>query len=105
MFNWSARRDSTIVSTQVRNDGLLPWSPSAANPVRLGIYLEGVAGTETRGFLGSTVLTGQETTVTWTVPASWPTGTYTLRLDMVADGWTWFQWVGDRAVKKTITIQ
>ena len=95
----------TTSSIKVRNDGLNPWSPTAANPVRLGIYLDGVAGSETRGFLGSVLLTGQEATVSWTVPATWPAGSYTLRYDMVADGFSWFQNQGDRPALKVVTIQ
>ena len=89
---------------KVRNDGLLPWNPNAALPVRLGAYLDGV-GLETRGFLANTLLTGQEATISLTVPTNWPTGTQTLRLDMVADGWTWFSWQGDGVAKKVVTIQ
>lgn len=99
-------RGSTVVTMMVRNDGLLPWDPNGTYPVRLGAYLDGqMSGTETRGYLPGFVLTAQHLTVSFTIPANWPTGSYNLRMDMVADGWTWFAWQGDNPTSTTITIR
>jgi len=94
----------------VRNDGLLPWEPS-------WVYVGGrlldpitkatVAGTERPLVtVPQTILSGQECTISVPVPTDWPSGDYTLQLDMwqgtTADGW--FSNSGDRPVTKPVYI-
>jgi hypothetical protein len=99
-------RGSTSVTLNLRNDGLLPWTP---NPIWVGVWLETAAGavvpnTERWYLPPAQVLTGNETAVTFTTPADWPTGSYKLRMDVVWNGWTWFRWQGDNAGKIGVTI-
>lgn len=101
-------RGSSYVTTSIRNDGLLPWdSYDPTNPISLGIWLEDpvthqtIAGTGSERFrFGSVILSGQAAPLTWGIPSYWPTGTYDLRLDMVAEYLTWFNWTADKSCPK-----
>lgn len=102
-------RGSTQVTTSVRNDGQLQW-PDTTN-IKIGAWLENVntgamiSGSEVRlGNIPSAIVPAQQFSRTWTVPSTWPTGTYNLRMDMVWDYSFWFNWQGDTMVKKQITI-
>lgn len=110
------------VPVTVRNDGLRPWNPSPAstdlnctNPIKVGMWLEDAAGnrvgTETRAAaLPSTITTGQQVTVNFTVPNDWyvsgqeNTIRY-LRVGVLAEGEFWFTSKGDTMTKLPVKVQ
>jgi hypothetical protein len=93
------------VTLHVRNDGLQPWDPSGSRTVRLGVYLDDVPGSLVRVPLTSSALSGQEASITFTVPRRWPKGSHVLRLDMVAGSKTWFRDQGDSAARVPVRVR
>ncbi len=95
------------ITVTVRNDGMLPWEPGTHSlGGRLLSFATGevVPGTErVLADLPAEVLSGGECSITFTVPADWPAGSYNLQLDMM-QGTTWFQSMGDTPVTKGISL-
>lgn len=95
------------VDVLFRNDGFLPWDPGE---YRLAAHLidpvtqEVVPGSaRILAEMPQPVLSGDECTISFTVPTDWPDGDFILRLDMMR-GPVWFAEQGDSPVKRQVHI-
>lgn len=86
---------SPTLGVTVTNTGTRAWPAAGANPVRLASHLRDARGTLVvwdgpRGALAADVPPGGAATITLPLPAHSMPGTYTLELDLVQEGLTWF---------------
>ena len=117
---WSGRYDAPATSSAgqaetktipvtVTNTGNVAWSSTGANPVNLGYHLFDSAGRTvvwdgTRTPLGADLPAGQSRVlnVTYTAPAA--AGTYSLNVEAVREGITWFSGYGVPAASSRLTV-
>lgn len=92
----------------VRNDGYQVWD---TNTVNLAGWLEDANGnmvansTSFLGFLSSPARMGEQCRAAITVPPTWPTGSYYMRLDLIfSQTGQWFHGYGDTPVRIPVTI-
>lgn len=86
------------VDVRVRNEGSKTWPKAGANPVRLGYHWldaqnrsVNVPAGDFRTEIPTDVAPGQEKPLTAKIGVPPQAGSYTLRLDMVEEGITWFR--------------
>ena len=86
------------IEVVVRNSGTVAWAAAGENPVRLASHwLEGTAVLTWEGLRASfakDVAPGERVTVALPVMAPAKAGTYTLRVDLVQEGITWYADLG-----------
>ncbi|MDQ3097271.1 MAG: hypothetical protein M3Q61_03785, partial [Chloroflexota bacterium] len=117
---WAGRYDAPLTSAAgqgetrtipvtVANTGNVAWSSSGANPVNLGYHLFDSAGRTvvwdgTRTPLGADLPAGQSRVlnVTYTAPSA--LGTYSLNVEAVREGITWFSGYGVPAASSRLTV-
>ena len=99
------------LSTQVRltNTSSFTWTAAGTNPVRLGYHWVDLAGNVVvwdgqRSPLPADVASGGPVTVSATIATPTKPGTYTLQLDLVREGVTWFSTAGAPAASVTVAI-
>ncbi len=104
----------SVLGFTVRNEGTRTWN---GPNFRLGSRFALAPGREDSVLVefrlgevptGTSVATGELIGFIFTVPESWTSvpgpGDWILRLDMVEDGVTWFEWQGDRPIHVPTTI-
>src|SRR5439155_5499192 len=84
-----------VVSLKVRNDGAKVWSKAGANPIHVGcLWYRGTelvpVASDIRTALPADMASGQEASFGVQVMAPPFADTYTLRIDLVEEGITWF---------------
>ncbi len=100
------------VEVRVRNEGSKTWLKTGANPVRLGYHWLDAQGKpvavpagDFRTELPSNVATNQEVTLTAKIGVPPQAATYTLRLDMVEEGITWFRDQGSTPLSLRVEVK
>ena len=100
----------TTFSVTVSNTGTAVWPAGGATPVRLSYHWLGPTGLVVvwdgaRGLLPADVAPGQSAVVAMPIASPMSVGPYTLRLDLVQEGVTWFsaQGVTPRDIAVTVT--
>ncbi|WP_198119322.1 RHS repeat-associated core domain-containing protein [Massilia rhizosphaerae] len=92
------------ITVQMLNSGTTTWSPSGANPVRLGTQNPQDNrnwNVTSRAYLSGTVTTGQ--IVAFTIPVTAPptAGSYNMQWKMVAEFLSWF---GDATTNQVVSV-
>jgi RHS repeat-associated protein len=92
------------ITVQMLNSGTTTWTPSGANPVRLGTQNPQDNrnwNVTSRAYLSGSVATGQ--TATFTIPVSAPStaGSYNMQWKMVAEFLGWF---GDATTNQVVSV-
>ena len=97
-------------SVIVSNTGTVTWAAAGATPVRLSYHWIGPAGQlvvwdGARGLLPTDVAPGQSAVVAIPIPSPQTVGPFTLRLDLVQEGVTWFsaQGIAPRDIAISVT--
>lgn len=105
---------NTVISAQVRvrNDGSKTWLKTGANPVRLGYHwLNGqgqpvsVPAGDFRSELPANIEPGKDAALTVKIGVPAQPGSYTLRLDMVEEGVTWFRDQGSTPLSLGVDVK
>ena len=103
------------ISLRVRNDGWETWQAAGPNAYRVGIHLAdsspdpGALPTDPAGYpvriaLPSDVVPGEEITLSADVPAANHAGRWTIQLDVVQEGVTWFETRGDIPAQRSLAV-
>lgn len=92
------------ITVQMLNSGTTTWTPSGANPVRLGTQNPQDNrnwNVTSRAYLSGSVATGQ--TATFTIPVTAPStaGSYNMQWKMVAEFLNWF---GDTTTNQVVSV-
>ncbi len=101
----------TPVVVAVRNTGSREWTAGGGNPVRLGYHWYTPAGApvsdvaDNRVFLPRNLKTGESADLTLPLGMPGQPGTYTLDLDMVHEGVTWFADAGSQVLRSTVAVE
>jgi len=117
---WSGRYEAPLTSSAgqaetktipvtVTNTGNVAWSSTGANPVNLGYHLFDSAGRTvvwdgTRTPLGADLAPGQTRVLNVTYTAPTALGTYSLNIEAVREGLTWFSGYGVPAASSRLTV-
>ncbi|MGH2471312.1 MAG: SpoIID/LytB domain-containing protein [Candidatus Limnocylindria bacterium] len=101
--------ETKTVQMTVTNTGNQPWSASGPNPVNLSYHLldgngKALIWDGPRIPLGGDVAVGasKQLTVGYTAPST--AGAYTLVIDLVREGVSWFESLGSRPFRQTFTV-
>jgi len=103
------------ISFVVRNDGWETWRSAGPNAYRVGVHVapspplvgslpQDPGGYPVRVALPADVAPGQVVTATANVPAQAQPGRYTVQLDVVEEGVTWFESQGDIPAQLTLQV-
>ena len=103
------------ISLTVRNDGWETWRATGPNAYRVGVHVapspplvgslpQDPAGYPVRIDLPTDVAPGELVTATADLPAQPQAGKYTVQLDMVEEGVTWFETQGDIPAQLTLLV-
>lgn len=101
----------TPVIVSVRNTGSREWPAGGANPVRLGYHWFDSAGApvsdvaDNRVFLPRNLKSGESAELTIPVGMPAQAGSYTLDLDMVHEGITWFANAGSQVLRTVVSVE
>lgn len=117
---WSGRYEAPLTSAAgqgetktipvtVTNTGNVPWSSAGPNPVNLGYHLfdsaaRTVVWDGTRTPLGADLAPGQTRVLNVTYTAPTALGTYSLNVEAVREGLTWFSGYGVPAASSRLTV-
>ena len=102
--------EEITIPVTVRNSGSLPWSSGGDRVIFLSYHIHTESGGDTaategeRTSLPQTVSPGGEATVDLEVSAPEKAGKYTLEIDLVYEGVTWFADQGSETLKLPMEI-
>ena len=101
--------ETKTIQVTVTNTGNQPWSVSGANPVDLSYHLFDQNGNAViwdgpRMPLGADIPIGgsKQFTIGYTAPST--AGTYTLVVDLVREGVSWFQFLGSNPFRQSFAV-
>ena len=103
------------VALTARNDGWEAWHATGANPYHVGFNVSAAPplprtlpalanAYPTRAMLAADVAPGGEAPIAVDLPAIPAPGTYTLQVDMVEEGVSWFETQGDLPMQLTLVV-
>ena len=97
------------VPLTITNAGNIPWNANGPNPIDLSYHLFDPSGKVVvwdgpRTPLGSDVAPGTSVNLTLSYVAPNTAGTYTLVVDLVREGVSWFQFLGSAPFRQSIVV-
>ena len=108
---WMRSRGSDIDdrNSVTKNSGNIPWNANGPNPIDLSYHLFDPSGKVVvwdgpRTPLGSDVAPGTSVNLTLSYVAPNTAGTYTLVVDLVREGVSWFQFLGSAPFRQSIVV-
>jgi SpoIID/LytB domain protein len=101
--------ESRTLPVTVINSGNVPWSASGPNPINLGYHILDASGRVVvwdgaRTGIGGDLLPGQSRTLSLGYVAPGAVGTYTLAIDAVREGISWFSGLGSPAATAPLVV-
>ena len=100
---------SYTIAVPVTNSGTVTWNATGANLIDLAYHWHDANGNTVvwdgaRTALGADVAVGATTTVNAQITAPASAGTYTLSVDLVREGVSWFQFLGSAPLRTTVAV-
>ena len=97
------------VQVTVTNSGNIPWNATGANPIELSYHLLDASGNAIvwdgpRTPLTADVAPGASATFSLSYVAPSKEGTYTLVIDLVREGVSWFQFLGSQPFRQAVSV-
>src|SRR5439155_261936 len=97
------------VQVTVTNSGNIPWNATGANPIELSYHLLDASGNAIvwdgpRTPLSADVAPGASATFSLSYVAPSKEGTYTLVIDLVREGVSWFQFLGSQPFRQAVSV-
>ena len=97
------------VQVTVTNTGNVPWNATGLNPIDVSYHILDQAGNPVvwdgpRTPLTADITPGASATFTLSYVAPTREGTYTLVIDLVREGLSWFQFLGSQPFRQTISV-
>ncbi|TMG38459.1 MAG: SpoIID/LytB domain-containing protein [Chloroflexi bacterium] len=101
--------EQKTIPLTVTNAGNVPWPATGPNPVNLSYHMYGPSGEVVlwdgpRTPLGGDVLPGQAKSLSLTYMAPGAAGTYTIAVDLVKEGVSWFSDLGSPPLRHAVAI-
>ena len=101
--------ESKTVQVTVTNTGNIAWNATGPNPVNMSYHLLAPSGNPViwdgpRTPLTADVAPGQSATFSISYVAPPTAGTYTLVLDLVREGVSWFQFLGSQPFRQSVVV-